>query len=1041
MNLPKIYFKRFIIFSLVFLTTAISGLSIKAQTSGVDLSFNAIPSKEPAVSINFTLQSDGKILVFGGVLIIDGAAKNQIARLNSDGSLDNSFDCAACNFYIGSAVIQPDGKIVVGGSAYSSLPDSSVARVARLNSDGSLDNTFVSPFGEPVAYSTSSAIVEAVQPDGKVLISTINSYQGSSYFGLRRLDAKGSFDSSFTTIDFGGGRALGFYDKVFVLSDGKILVGGTYSSSGSSSGFIRRYNSDGTLETTFEQPSFSGTAGGFGGGNSVNDFDVQADGKILVGGNFNKVNGVDRVNIVRLLSAGNVDLSFEAANAYVTSEAVSEVEILSSGKILVSTGSGLFQGSGNRFLRFNADGSMDSSFVPSSNFTQIGHWEIDAAGRIVVSGGFNENGVIVYKIVRLNPNGDTDNSFAANIGIPGSIAVLAIQADGKIVVFGSFTRINGVRRANLARLNSDGTIDPTFNPGSGFSGGTEIRKILVQPDGKILVIGYFTDYNGTPRREIARLNSDGSLDASFNPTVNSSVYAIALQADGKILIGGSFGSVNGATRTGIARLNADGSLDVSFNPLFGSPTIYDIAVQADGKIIVGGFFNGVNGFSRTNLVRLNTDGTLDSSFNAGSISTVKRIESQGAGNYFILTAFGKIIRLRGDGSTDASFQSQSEANINDILAQPDGSIIIVGSFSAINNIPRSNIARLQPNGRVDLAFFPIGANGAVKTIARQADGRILIGGDFTTIAGVVRVGIARLDVSPYHLITRFDFDGDGRADISVFRPSNGYWFELYSQNNSFHAFPFGQAGDLIAPADYDGDGRSDLAVFRGTVPGAGNFAYFYIFNSADNSFRPEQFGATGDVPMAGDWDGDGKADLAVYRAAATVGGQSYFFYRPSSQPGVNFRTIAWGGAGDKPLAGDFDGDGKQDAAIFHPASAQWYIIRSSNSSIINTTFGAPTDIPVPADYDGDGITNIAVFRPSTGYWFTSQNPATNYGAIQFGASGDLPVPADYDGDGKADVAVYRPSTGAWYLLRSTQGFTGVAFGDVNDKPIPNAYIR
>jgi len=287
----------------------------------------------------------------------------------------------------------------------------------------------------------------------------------------------------------------------------------------------------------------------------------------------------------------------------------------------------------------------------------------------------------------------------------------------------------------------------------------------------------------------------------------------------------------------------------------------------------------------------------------------------------------------------------------------------------------------------------------------------------------------------------FDFDGDGKADIAVFRPSNGAWYELRSQNSSFYAMQFGQNGDRIAPADYDGDGKTDIAVFRGTVPGAGNYAYFYITNSSDNSYRPEQFGATGDVPMSGDWDGDGKADLAVYRDGSLTGGLSYFYYRPSSQPGVNYLPIAVGVAGDKPLVGDFDGDRRLDAAVFRPSNGTWYILKSSNNQSIQEQFGVSTDIPTPVDLDGDGITNIAVFRPSAGTWYTSLNPAINYGPIQFGAAGDLPIPADYDGDGKTDIAVYRPSNGWWYLLRSTAGYKSELFGNIGDKPIPNAFIR
>jgi len=349
---------------------------------------------------------------------------------------------------------------------------------------------------------------------------------------------------------------------------------------------------------------------------------------------------------------------------------------------------------------------------------------------------------------------------------------------------------------------------------------------------------------------------------------------------------------------------------------------------------------------------------------------------------------------------------------------------------------------LNADGALDASFVvSSGANSAVNKITLQTDGKILLGGDFSRINNFPAVGVARLLNVPSAVRTGFDFDGDGRADLAVFRPSNGFWYQLRSQNNSFFALQFGLSGDKLAPADYDGDGRTDIAVFRGVVSGAGSLAYFYIQNSSDNSLRAEQFGATGDVPVTGDWDGDGRADLAVYRDGSLAGGQSSFYYRPSSQPGVNFRTIQWGAAGDKPLVGDFDGDGKLDAAVFRPSTATWYILRSSNNTVIQTTFGLSTDIPTPADFDGDGLANIAVFRPSTGTWFTSTNPANNYGAIQFGANGDLPVPADYDGDGRADVAVFRPSTGAWYLNRSTQGFTGTQFGSTSDKPIPNAFIR
>jgi hypothetical protein len=242
---------------------------------------------------------------------------------------------------------------------------------------------------------------------------------------------------------------------------------------------------------------------------------------------------------------------------------------------------------------------------------------------------------------------------------------------------------------------------------------------------------------------------------------------------------------------------------------------------------------------------------------------------------------------------------------------------------------------------------------------------------------------------PGDVITPADFDGDGRTDTAVFR--DGFWYWINSSNNSFSAVKFGQTGDTPIPSDYDGDGKADVAVFRENVPGAGNRAYFYILQSSDNSFRPEQFGSTGDKPVSADFDKDGKADLAVYRDGSLAGGKSYFFYRSTAQPGANFNTIQWGVTGDKPAPADFDGDGKQDAAVFRPSTGDWYILNSSDNQ------------------------------------FT---------AFHFGISEDVPVAADYDGDGKADMAVFRPSTGSWYLQRSTQGFTGMQFGVSSDKPIP-----
>lgn len=731
-----------------------------AAPGDVDLSFKAGRVEARGVVDALALQPDGKVLLGGLFTGVNGAKRNLIARVSSDGSLDLAFNPSVTvddqNTAVYTLAMQSDGKILLGGR-FTEVNGVSRNAVARLNSDGSLDTTFNPGVG---LGSGDTIWAIAPQPNGKILLGgRFSEVNGVSRNNIARLNSDGSLDSSFDP----GTGASSTVIALTLQPDGKILLGGTFTFVNDvSHKLIARLNSDGSLDTAFN-PS----AVGFG--NSVEALVLQPDGKVLLGGTFTSVNGISRNRVARLNGDGSLDSGFNPGS--VQSFGVRAIALQPDGKVLLGGDFTTINGtSRNALARLNSDGSLDTTFNPGSgaNSNSVVALALQPDGKTLVGGGFTTiNGMIGNGIARLGSDGGFDATFNSVTGLPGSVSAIALQPDGKVLLGGSFNIINAVKRPGFARLNNDGTLDTAFNPSLTTSVAPDISVLGLasQPDGKVLLGGNFTNVNGMSRNYFARLNNDGSLDTAFNPGTgaNNTVFAIALQPDGKVLLGGSFTTINGTSRRAIARLNSDGTLDTTFNP--GSGTVPNeyvraLALQPDGKVLLGGGFTAINGVNRRNVARLNSDGSLDSTFNpgTGANNAVNALALQPDGRVLLGGVFTSvndishnlIARLNSDGSLDTTFNPSvtgafQNVPVYGLALQPNGNILLGGDFNEVNGVSRNGVARLNSDGSLDTFFNPaLGINGRVLTFALQSDGKIMLGGTFETVNGLERVSIARL---------------------------------------------------------------------------------------------------------------------------------------------------------------------------------------------------------------------------------------------------------------------------------------------------------
>jgi uncharacterized delta-60 repeat protein len=737
--------------------------NVLAQNGQIDSFFNQsiigdlIDASGPTEGSSPTIycvveQPDGKILVGGDFYAFNRQSYKSIVRLFPNGKIDTSFHSINPDGPVKSIVLQDDGRIVIGGyfTAISNVPQ---YKLSRLESNGEIDFSF--NIGTAVDDGGIGYVLDLfIDDDGKIIVAgSFNSFNNIPKKSLVRLNTDGSIDNSF---DIGNGPNSGVLNCVEQMPDGSFFIGGSFTqfdSYGCNS--MAHISSNGVINTSF--------ISGFPAFSNVKVIKLDSNNNLFVGGAIYQYNFQDVGNLISLFENGTLNETFSPVPI---NGSVEDIAFESNNRIIAVGDFNVTNGSlTNNIICLEQNGNLSSVVNFNSGLNSAANSiTVKGNGEIIVGGSFDfVNQSYRPKLVQFKPNGSFDENLLPIPGPDDKVTKILALNNNQSIVAGNFSHYNGTACNKLIRLNSDGLIDTTFHfnlpnissvddiiklPFGGYAlicydliiasetviridengnidpsfvedipDYTDFIKLIVQPDGKLLVSAWlnngFGDYNGG----VIRLNTDGSKEIGFLLSVSSlgNISTFDLLPNGKIIVctynqalGSSWGNIT-------ARFNSDGSYDQSFNISTQNGTsIFDMMVLPSGQIMLLGGFNQFNGFETNGMVRLNYDGSIDTTFfissNLISFSPYSKFQLLSNGKILISGTLNMLNLLNSDGSVDSNFElySPTIGSVSNFAIQDDGSVLIGGDFKTGYEFQyRSNLLKVQ-NDIAGLSSIQIG---------------------------------------------------------------------------------------------------------------------------------------------------------------------------------------------------------------------------------------------------------------------------------------------------------------------------------------------